>query len=188
MFQETTLLQTNLKDQELRELQLFISQSPILYPYLNKFAAENISKDLLLQSDNLFLKLISETFNMKLGEYGALCFLIKNQTEKDLSSNSKSKEKVFLESNTQNLLLNSASTSTRQRGAELFQNQNQNDKSEVIQEIQEVKEETKEKEERSENGILSSKRKFKGPDEIENEEVDYKDNTNKEFKIGNIFL
>jgi len=41
---------------------------------------------------------------------------------------------------------------------------------------------------KSENGILSSKRKLKGSDEIENEEANYKDNTNKEFKIGNIFL
>ena len=56
MSQETSLLQTKLKDIELRELQLFLFQSPTLYPYLTKFASENISKDLLLKLDNFFLE------------------------------------------------------------------------------------------------------------------------------------
>ena len=57
MSQETSLLQTKLKDIELRELQLFLSQSP-----LTKFASESISKDLLLKLDDSFLKLICEQF------------------------------------------------------------------------------------------------------------------------------
>lgn len=67
-----------LKDCEIRELQLFPSENTLLLPYLDKFVSENITRSLLIKADDIFLKIIKEKFEMKLGEYGALLILIKN--------------------------------------------------------------------------------------------------------------
>lgn len=69
-------MMTSLNVEDLRDLQTFLSQSTLLYPYYIKFQEENISKELLLKADEAFLQTICEKFKMKLGEFGALRILI----------------------------------------------------------------------------------------------------------------
>ena len=69
---------TTLKDHELRDLQQFMTQSPLLSPYVQKFAAENLTREIIIKADDTLLKMISDQFQMKLGEYASLRLLIAN--------------------------------------------------------------------------------------------------------------
>ena len=71
------LLTSSLKDDELRNLQLFLCQSSLLSQYFERFAGENITKDILAKSDDSMLKFISDQFKMKIGEYAALKLLVR---------------------------------------------------------------------------------------------------------------
>lgn len=171
-----------LKDHELRELQLFLSQSPLLYSYFNLFATNKITKELLLESDESFLNLIYKEFNMKLGEYGALRLLVKNQSSK-ASSNSKSKRKPTMDANSESFQVSTSS-----------QNHSESSSFEpaLLPPVNKINKPLLETSESMQNQINEeSQLILKGDDNssiIQNiEEVEeYKDNTITEFKIGNL--
>jgi len=183
MSQETisTLSVTDLKDNEVRDLQLFLSKSTILYPYFSKFAAENISLDLLLKSDNTFLKMICDHFNMKVGEYGALRILLRSGVE-DTLVGLKSKQKTTSEINS-NILSSGFSQSYNFSQSDplnenIIQNPNQMN---ALQKI-----ELKPNEKSDDQSLLQHEesKNSSGKEHLEN----YNDNTNEEFKIGKNFI